>query len=154
MRKRGYLILTAALLFTACCAFAADQWTAEQKEVWAVEEKVWSLNKPTDMTEMLTYYHPDYAGWNYGNPVPSNKDRVNKWMSYWFGTGEVVVLDLIPMTIQVHGNFAFVHYYYRMVIKDKKGEEKMESGRWTDIWIKDGGKWLIIGDHGGQTSKD
>lgn len=26
---------------------------------------------------------------------------------------------------------------------------KLESGRWTDILLKQGNKWVITGDHGG-----
>jgi hypothetical protein len=28
------------------------------------------------------------------------------------------------------------------------------QGRWTDILMKQGDKWVMIGDHGGRTSKE
>jgi hypothetical protein len=31
---------------------------------------------------------------------------------------------------------------------------KNSNGRWTDILMKENGKWLFIGDHGGKTSKE
>jgi len=47
-----------------------------------------------------------------------------------------------------------VHYYYTYLYKDVEGKQKTSQGRWTDILMKQGNKWVMIGDHGGQTSKD
>lgn len=54
----------------------------------------------------------------------------------------------------MYGNIAFVHYYYDQVVKDAEGKEKSESGRWTDILMKQGDKWVMIGDHGGPSPND
>jgi ketosteroid isomerase-like protein len=74
-------------------------------------------------------------------------------MDFYMNSGEMLIHEIRPVEIFVRGNFAFTHYYYRYVVKDTKGEVKTESGRWTDIFLKEGGKWLCIGDHGGETSK-
>jgi hypothetical protein len=39
---------------------------------------------------------------------------------------------------------------YTRLYKDSEGKEKREAGRWTDILMKDGNKWVLIGDHGGE----
>jgi ketosteroid isomerase-like protein len=153
MRKFIVAVLLLLPVMYALPALCAEQWTPEQKEVWTVEEKLWSLTKPTDLEEIMSMYHPDYRGWNYTSPLPGGKDRVRKWMDYMLNSGEMLIYDIRPVDIFVRGNFAFVHYFYRIITKDKKGEEKMEAGRWTDIFMKEGGKWLLIGDHGGETSK-
>ena len=62
--------------------------------------------------------------------------------------------DIQPAAIKIHGNVAFVHYHYVQVVKDAAGKDKETSGRWTDILMKQGDKWLLIGDNGGRTSKD
>lgn len=49
---------------------------------------------------------------------------------------------------------AYVHYYYSYLYKDAEGKEKSSFGRWTDILMKQGDKWVMIGDHGRRTSKD
>jgi ketosteroid isomerase-like protein len=152
MKVMTHMLLAIILvaIWGAWAAQAAENWTAEQKEVWAVEEKIWNLTKPSDVPEMLLYYHPDYMGWAYSNPTTSGKEYLAKWMPYWMSTGEMIMHEITPLTIWVKGNFAYVHYYYTEVDKDKKGEEKMHKGRWTDILVKENGKWLFIGDHGGE----
>jgi hypothetical protein len=49
----------------------------------------------------------------------------------------------------VYGNFAFVHYGYQLRYLDAANAEKSERGRWTDILMKVGTRWLCIGDTGG-----
>jgi ketosteroid isomerase-like protein len=152
MKVMTRVVLAAAMvaILGAWAAQAAEKWTAEQKEVWAVEEKAWNFTKPSDMPEMLTYYHPDFVGWSYSSPLPRDKAYVEKWAPYWTTTGEMIMHEITPLHIWVKGNYAFVHYYYMEVDKDKKGEEKVQRGRWTDILVKENGKWLFIGDHGGE----
>jgi len=58
------------------------------------------------------------------------------------------------VAIKVHGDFAFAHYYYASLYQEKKGEEEVSQGRWTDILKKEGDKWLLIGDHGGETEDE
>jgi ketosteroid isomerase-like protein len=60
---------------------------------------------------------------------------------------------ITPVTIWVNGNFAYVHYFYTSVNVNKDGKRNWEKGRWTDILTKKDGKWIMVGDHGGKTSK-
>jgi len=62
--------------------------------------------------------------------------------------------DIQPLAIKIHGNVAIVHYSYTNVFKSGEEKEKVEQGRWTDILLKQGDKWVMIGDHGGATSED
>jgi hypothetical protein len=57
------------------------------------------------------------------------------------------------LAIKIHGNIAIVHYYFTDVSKHGE-EEEMVQGRWTDILIKQGDKWIMIGDHGGPNPVD
>jgi hypothetical protein len=51
----------------------------------------------------------------------------------------------------VIGNVALIHYYYSK-LKTADAKETTERGRWTDVWINEGGKWLLIADSGGALS--
>ena len=65
-----------------------------------------------------------------------------------------VLYTITPEAIWVKDNFAFVHYNYVEVEADMDGKERTNSGRWTDILMKGGNNWVMVGDSGGQTSKD
>lgn len=157
MQKCVIAFSVGLILMLCLCASApafAQQWDASQKEVWAAVEKAWETYAKDDLEGALSYYHPDYMGWHYMAPLPAGKDITEKWITYLLPKKEVVLYTLQPVAIQVHGNFAVVHYYFTMVAKTEKDEEKISSGRWTETWAKQDNKWLIIGDHGGTTSGD
>jgi hypothetical protein len=140
------LVITVGLVYPL---LAQEKWTAEQKEVLAFEQKLWSLTKPEQMDEARAMFHPNYIGWNYGRPVPT--PILRQWWDYYSKASETIVWDISPLAIQVYGNFAFIDYYYSVMNHDKlKNEDKPEKGRWTDILMKENGKWLLIGDHGGE----
>ncbi len=79
---------------------------------------------------------------------------MKKFAEHDMKTTTVLVYDIRPAAIVVYGTSAYVDYYYQMIYKDVEGKEKSERGRWTDILIKQGDKWLMIGDHGGQIQKN
>ena len=132
----------------------AQEWSAAQKEVWKNVEAYTALNTQRNLEGFLEYFHTDYCGWDYENALPINKTWIRKFIEYNWKTTKIVFSDIKPVAIKIHGDVAFVHYYYTMVSKNTEGKEKSVSGRWTDILMKQGDKWVMIGDHGGQTSKD
>ncbi len=43
---------------------------------------------------------------------------------------------------------------YSEAKETQDGKKSSESGRWTDILLKQGTKWVMIGDHGGSDKKE
>lgn len=37
---------------------------------------------------------------------------------------------------------------------DAEGKQRVEQGRWTDVLMKQDGKWLLIADHGGPSASE
>jgi ketosteroid isomerase-like protein len=132
----------------------AQEWSKEQKEVWKSVQAYWDLAAKGDAAGFLSYFHDSFVGWAYGTDVPQSKEDRKKMIEYSMQKNETLLYTVTPVSIWVKGNFAFVNYFYNELEKDSEGKEKWSSGRWTDILTKQGDKWLMIGDHGGQTSKD
>ena len=155
MHKTTKVISVSILLLTFCTInLSAQQWTAEQREVWKNVEAYWALASNGDLEGYMSYFHPDYLGWYNLDPMPLDKAKEKKWYEYGFKTVKTIIYVLNPVGIKIYGDIAFAHYYYTNLSKDSEGKEKLEVGRWTDILMKQGEKWLIIGDHGGPTSED
>ena len=131
----------------------AQQWSAEQKEVWAGVETYWAVGMSENPMDFLNYFDDSYNGWEYESGAPHTKADVQKSLSYWTTKGKTVLYTITPARIWVNGNFAYVHYYYSEVNESADGKPMPESGRWTDILMKKGTKWVMVGDHGGKTSK-
>ena len=146
------LPIIAIFLFAANAS--AQQWNDEQKAVWAGVEAYWQAGMADDPSGILSYFDDSYFGWNYENDAPSPKSHVVKSMTYWYSKGKTKLYTLTPARIWVNGNFAYVHYYYYMVNEDAEGKPMPERGRWTDILMKKGDKWMLVGDHGGEVDDD
>ncbi|MEO8399915.1 MAG: DUF4440 domain-containing protein [Ignavibacteriaceae bacterium] len=129
----------------------AQQWSSEQKEVWTGVEKYWDVNSAQ---EMMQYFDDSYMGWNNLSTVPQSRANTAKWIENDMKNSTPVLHTLTPLTIWVKGDFAYVHYYYAQINKNNKTEkDETSNGNWTDILMKKDGKWLLVGDHGGRTSK-
>lgn len=127
----------------------AQQWSDAQKEVWTVVEKYWEYT-PNDPLAFLQYFDESYLGWDNDNEAPSTKNDAVKYFNYWMKKGKEQYHVLTPARIWVNGDFAFVHYYYTQVIETTEGKPFTQRGRWTDILMKKNGKWMLVGDHGGE----
>ena len=132
----------------------AQQWTDEQKAVWAGVEKYWAVGMSDNPLDFLSYFDDSYYGWSYENEAPGTKADVQKSLSYWTKKGKVVYYLITPARIWVNGDFAYVHYYYTQVTESPDGKPNTEKGRWTDILMKKGDKWMLVGDHGGEIDND
>lgn len=147
------LVATVICLLLALPLYA-HEWSAAQKEVWKTVETYNSLFDKGDLEGFMSYFHNDYRGWIYQAPVPTDKSKVRKFVERDMKSEKVLFSDLTPAEIQIYGNVAIVHYFWTSTSKGSEGKEETASGRWTDVLMKQGDKWLLIGDHGGRTSKN
>lgn len=138
------------LLLIFSNAANAQQWTDEQKDVWKGVDAYWAASVSDNPLDFLNYFEDSYCGWSYDNEAPGTKADVKKTLTYWINKGKTAYYIIKPAKIWVNGNFAYVHYYYTQVNEDKDGKPITEKGRWTDILMKKEGKWLLVGDHGGE----
>lgn len=131
----------------------AQTWSAEQKAVWAGVEEYWAASASGNPMSFLDYFDESYTGWGYETETPGTKADAVKSLSYWLNKDKVQYYIITPAKIWVNGNFAYVHYHYVMVTEGADGKPNTERGRWTDIVMKKGNKWLLVGDHGGEIKK-
>jgi len=152
LTKSIFIILFITLLSSA--PLFGQEWSEEQKEVWKNVETYWDLYAKHDLEGFLGYFHDDFSGWGNQSALPTNKASRRKFIIHSFETTKTLVQDLQPVGINIYGNVAIVQYYYSEVIKDVEGKEVNESGRWTDILMKQGEKWIMIGDSGGSSASN
>jgi ketosteroid isomerase-like protein len=128
----------------------AQEWSAAQKDVWKSVENYWALDAKGDVEGFMSYFDPSYMGWEYGSPVPMDRAAVKKFITQEYQMSKTLVYDIRPVAIQVHGDFAFADYYYTQIVKNADGKNEQVKGRWTDILMKKGDRWVLIGDQGGR----
>lgn len=148
--KNLFRFFLLVLFVTTAASLSAQQWSAEQQDLWKGVQTYWEAGMSPDPAVMLAYWDDSYYGWNYESGAPGTKADVTKAMTYWNKKGKAQYYTITPARIWVNGNFGYAHYYYVMVTESTDGKPMTERGRWTDILMKKDGKWMLVGDHGGE----
>ena len=142
-----------ALLLAFAGTVTAQTWSAEQQEIWKFEQTQWQMAKDKDMSWMDTMVHPNLSYWDIDQQSPQDKASLGRWTRYNSGNNTVLEQELFPIAITITGNIAVVHYRYVVARENYKKDRETVSGRYTDILMKDGGKWLFISWAGGDDPK-
>ena len=103
---------------------------------------------------ITTYVHEKALIWNNGRPMPRGKSSAQKWSRYGMENSTGLIQELYPVGIIVHDNTAVAHYFYSEAAEDRKDERKTVHGRYTDILVKEKGKWRFLAWRGGANPTD
>ena len=143
MKKLSIGIAAAFLLPLAALA---QEWTKEQQEVLAFEQACVTSKDPD---QFKTCFHEDFVGWGLGVTFPTSKKDRLALIDDQFANTDRQSLLFKPLSVIVKGNMAVVTYVDAGKIKDKNTNEvKSYMERWTDVCVKENGKWYWISDHG------
>jgi hypothetical protein len=150
-------IVSWAALSLVICAFSgtasAQTLSADQQEVWKVEQQQWKMNAAKDMSWIDTLLHPNIKIWETGAPMPRDKASLKQWSRYEVESGTVLEQEILPISTTVTGNVAVVQYYYMVARENYKKERETVTGHYTDVLMKEGGRWQFIAWVGGDDPK-
>lgn len=139
-----------AVAFSFAGAAQAQQWSKEQQEVWAFEQKQWAMGAAKDLSWIDSMVHDNLSYWSDDRHAPQDKASLARWAKYDSQNATVIEQELYPHAIAITGNVAVVQYSYAVASEatsDKK--RKMTQGRYTDVLVKEDGKWRFLAWAGG-----
>ncbi len=147
-------LIIAAFIFSFPAHVAAQSWSNEQQDVWAVVTESWQdiIAKDVEWTEQ--WVHPNAMGWIIENPTPRGRDAMQVWDRYEFEGSTTQVSNFAPLAIVIEGNTAIAHYYYSLGTVDTAGERETVHGRCTDVLVSDGENWQFLGWNCGDMEAD
>jgi hypothetical protein len=155
MFKRILGIAAASLAFCASVAPAAAQsWNAAQQEVWQLEQQQWKMAAAKDLGWIETMVHPNMRYWETGSPMPRDKASLELWSRFDSENSTTLQQELFPISITITGNIAVVQYHYMVASENYKKERKTVTGQYTDVLLKDNGRWMFIAWAGGEIPQD
>ena len=144
MRYPLLLTLGAALVMPS--SSVAQQWTPEQQEVWEFELRCFNMMTAERVAQC---FHMDYTGWNARDPLPLDWQAVKDASSAF---EESTFVSARPLSIKIYGDVAVVHYMSYWRDSNADGTTTLRWARWTDVAMKEGGRWTWIADAGGPVS--
>jgi hypothetical protein len=98
--------------------------------------------------------HPNLSYWDSNRPGPQNRESLARWVRYGNASNTVLEQELFPISITITGNVAVVHYRYTTASENYKKEREIVTGRYTDILVKENGRWLFLSWAGGDDPED
>ena len=151
--RKFYLLsgIIAVLFLTPMSSYAGD-WSKDQKAVWATIGAQWEASKAKDYDKWGSYLADDFQGWSNEGAIPSDKASEISWIKFGSEQNKTLKYQLSPVKIVVHDKTAVAHYYFVSVNENKEGKRKTNTGRWTDVLVRDGKSWKFIGWQGGSDS--
>ena len=149
MRRIVFAVL--ALAFILPLTAQAQQWDAEQQEVWDAE--VACLNAGIDdVAARKACVHPDFMGWGIQQPVPAQ--ALEKDLDHYYAHNTLKVITAVPLHILVEGDLAIMQLMVKQISSLDGGPDEETWVAWTDIMRRDNGVWRWIADHGHMTGND
>jgi hypothetical protein len=146
---RVWLLATTLALAAVSRAALAD----DVQDVWKVEQQQWRLETQKNSTWIDTLVHPNMRFWETGAPMPRDRASLQHWSRYDYETGTVLEYELFPISATVTGDVAVAQYHYMIARENEKKERETVTGHYTDVLIKENGKWLFIAWSGGDDPK-
>ena len=135
-------------------AASAQTWSAEQQEIWQFEQLQWKASAAKDLSWIDTMVHPNMRFWETGSPMPRDKASLKHWSRFDAENGTTLEHELFPIAATITGNIAVVQYHYRIVTENYKKERKTSTGHYTDVLIKENGRWMFIAWSGGEDTAE
>lgn len=135
-------------------AASAQTWSPEQQEIWQFEEQQWRMSAEEDASWVDTMTHPNLSYWSVDQPGPQNRESLARWVRYGNASNTVLEQELFPISITITGEVAVVHYRYTTASENYKKEREIVTGRYTDILVKENGRWLFLSWAGGDDPED
>jgi hypothetical protein len=132
----------------------AQSWSPEQQELWRLEEQQWKMAAAEDMSWIDTMVHPNMRYWEDGDPMPRDRASLKRWARYSAENGTVLEQEIFPISATITGNVTVVQYHCAIAREDHKKERQTVSGHYTDVLIKENGRWLFIAWTGGDAPPD
>jgi ketosteroid isomerase-like protein len=125
------------------------EMTAAQREAWSAVEAYTECLSRRDWEGFFSHFHDDFVGWTLRRPTPVTKETRQKWVPFVYRATEILEYEIQPLSVRIYGNVAVCHYLTFKAKKEGDGEVSLEKEKWSDVLIKQDGRWLLVSDSGG-----
>ena len=123
-----------------------SDWSDDQNSVWGCVETHWDhlIHKRVD--DFLKYIHDDMIGYGHESPINVDKPWLQKWVGFWTKSTEILICELRPIHICIHGDIAIVQYFIFTIEKNVEGGKRVIR-RYTMTWKRESDRWVVIASH-------
>ncbi len=128
-------------------SWTPEEWNEQQKEVWSNLENHWQCLIGGKIEEFIKFIHPSFVGYGHESPIPVDRPWLEKWVGFWAKSTKIVICELRPINLKVHGDVAIVQYMIFTIEQNQVDQGKRVIRRYTMTWKKQGKAWVVIASH-------
>ena len=122
-----------------------ENWNKDQNSVWKCVEDHWDHLISKRVKEFISYIHKDFIGFGHESPINIDRPWLEKWVGFWTKTTDILICELRPIDIKLHGDIAIVQYFIFTIEKNVEGGKRIIR-RYTMTWQRQSkDKWVVIG---------
>jgi len=124
-----------------------EDLSPEQQGLWRRVNELWVMSLERNADRIRSALHPQYVGWDMNSPAPHGREAAIQSVT---GDSSVVAdYQLRPLSIAVYDHIAgIVHYRYSATVSPRGANDFRVTGKWTEIYLKQAGQWVMIGISG------
>ena len=118
-------------------------FSEEHRALWKRVTDLWALSKERDEGHIRATLHPEYVGWDMTAQFPHDRDAAV--LSVSGDSPELREYELRPLSVQIYeGKVGIVHYSYSATVVTKDASPISVTGKWGEVYLKQGGTWIMI----------
>jgi ketosteroid isomerase-like protein len=148
-RRRALVVVLVAVSFAAIFPLSgyaqtsnkqvADEIIAIVKAQWAAETKKNTAEALKNVADEYTELNPDFATRLEGKDLAVRLGEASNR-----GSGQTVASEMVNEKVQVYGDVAILSYNYVGMSMDKDGKTEPTRAKSTRVYVKKGGKWMLV----------
>lgn len=138
------LLAFASIPVVIPASLPAQDWSPAQQEVVQTVEEYTRASIGGNVEEIMSYFHAEFRGWNYGQNRPLDRDQTGSMIEGFYAHNQLVDFEIEPLAVQVRGDVAVVHLRYREDMKVGGGMDVSVAGPWSMTLVRDEGDWLFL----------
>lgn len=143
----GFRLFAVVLLFFPLLT-TADELSADEQAVWALEEAYWQYVQSNDIQGYRSLWDDRFVGWPGFSRTPVDKASIHKWIAqYHDDDAEYFDYELTPESIRAYGDVVAAHYLVRYAMRTVETSEMIgqpAESRITHTWQRRGDTWQIV----------
>jgi ketosteroid isomerase-like protein len=137
-----------AMALFCCGLVSADELSAEEQQVWDLENAYWEYVKSNDIPGYRSLWDERFIGWPGFSHTPLGKENIHGWIAqYHANPAETYDYKLSGPVVRQFGDVVVAHYLVEDMMRSAETGEIVSSAppdRVTHTWQRRGDTWQII----------
>jgi hypothetical protein len=146
---KNILVILAILIFLILPViptnlYSVQDWSPIELELWNLEQ-IYMLNYKDKNLDILTnFWHKDFVGWPQWAAEPVDVNTAKRALRKPSET-KIIAFKIRQQKIILRGEIAIIYYFIDVDRESQEKEQSTVTYRIIHTWIRENGKWQILG---------